>query len=69
MSNDTNTHSFRLLWGYLDFEDRYNLMIVDEHFNNLSIIEWRRENLLILSYVQGIDKSDRLGLSIINLTF
>ena len=41
--------------------------MVDEHLKNLSVIEWRRENSLVLSYVQVVSETDRFGSNVVDL--
>ena len=44
-------------------------MLVDKHFKNLSIVEWKRENLVVLRFGQKIEEGDRLGSSVVDLRF
>ena len=34
------------------------IMMVDEHFKGLSIVEWRRDGSLVLSYVERINETN-----------
>ena len=44
-------------------------MLVDKHFKNLGMVEWRRENSVVLHFARKINESNRLGSSVVDLRF
>ena len=44
-------------------------MLVDKHFENLGMVNWRRENSIVLHFARRISEGDRLGSSIVDLRF